>query len=57
MHPISTFTPYLSDERGRHSLTGDSILLFWSRPTGYFISKLGFLSDFDSVNIVGIKEE
>lgn len=56
MHNLHDFTEY-TGELARQPLTGESVVLVWSKKTGYFFSQYGFLFDFDCVNIVGIKGE
>ena len=50
MHSLLDFTPYTDQ-----ALTGESAVLIWSQKTGYYFSALGFISDFDCVKLIAIK--
>lgn len=52
MYNIRDFTEYSGQ-----TLTGESVVLVWSKKTGYFFSEYGFLSDFDCVKLIAIKLE
>lgn len=52
MYSLRDFTEYTGQ-----SLTGESVVLVWSKKTGYFFSQMGFLSDFDCVKLISIKEK